>query len=265
VDGGSNSTEPEVRLPGQEMAGANCSVVLLDIEGTTTSISFVKDVLFPFARKEMDSFLNEHWEDPDIQSIVELIRNQAEDDKQQGLPAPTVPSGTGKETVLPELLKNLFWQMDNDRKTTGLKSLQGKIWKSGFESGTLKGHVYEDVPKAFERWTAGGKRIFIYSSGSVEAQILLFKFSEAGDLNKFHSGNFDTTTGPKMEAASYTLISDKIGVPASDILFCTDVAKEAYAAKEAGFQVAVSIRPGNAPLSETELKDFQTVTSFDGL
>jgi len=247
------------------MAAANYSVVLLDIEGTTTSISFVKDVLFPFARKEIDSFLNLNWNDKDVQSIIEMIQKQAEEDRNGGLLAPSIPTGSDKEVVLPELLKNLSWQMDNDRKTTGLKSLQGKIWKQGFESGTLKGHVYDDVPKAFERWAAADKKIFIYSSGSVEAQILLFKYSEAGDLNKFHSGNFDTTTGPKMEAASYTSISEKIGVSAGDILFCTDVSKEAYAAKEAGFQIVVSIRPGNVPLTETELKDFPTVVNFDNL
>jgi len=131
-------------------AAANYSVILLDIEGTTTSISFVKDVLFPFARNQMESFLNENWEDTDVQTIINIIRKQAEDDRKEGLPAPGLPTGPLKEVLLLPLLANLSWQMDNDRKTTGLKSLQGKIWKRGFETGTLKGHVYEDVPRAFE-------------------------------------------------------------------------------------------------------------------
>jgi len=240
-------------------------VILLDIEGTTTSISFVKDVLFPFARKEMETFLAKNWNDPLVQSTIEMIQKQSEDDTKQGLLENAIPSGLNQDLVLPELLKNLYWQMDNDRKTTGLKALQGKIWKSGFEEGLLKGQIYEDVPPAFQRWKNSGKDIYIYSSGSVEAQILLFKYSEAGDLTKHLSGYFDTTTGPKIEANSYKIISEKIGVPPNTILFCTDVSKEAYAAKEAGLQVVVSIRPGNAPLSEQELKDFPNVTNFTTL
>ncbi|ODN02706.1 Enolase-phosphatase E1 [Orchesella cincta] len=245
---------------------ASCpKVILLDIEGTTTSISFVKDVLFPFARKELETFLSKNWDDPSVQSTIDIIQKQSEDDTKQGLLESEIPSGLNKDVVLPELLKNLYWQMDNDRKTTGLKALQGKIWKSGFEEGLLKGQVYEDVPPAFQRWKESGKDIYIYSSGSVEAQILLFKYSEVGDLTKHLSGYFDTTTGPKIEASSYKIISEKIGVPPNTIMFCTDVSKEAYAAKEAGLQVVVSIRPGNAPLTEQELTDFPNVTNFNSL
>ncbi|CAL8111506.1 unnamed protein product [Orchesella dallaii] len=240
-------------------------VILLDIEGTTTSISFVKDALFPFARKELETFLVKNWDDPIVQSIIDIIQKQSEEDAAKGLLENAIPSGLNKDLVLPEIFKNLYWQMDNDRKTTGLKALQGKIWKKGFEEGLLKGQVYEDVPPAFQRWKNSGKEIYIYSSGSVEAQILLFKYSEAGDLTKHLSGYFDTTTGPKIEANSYKIISEKIGVPPNTILFCTDVSKEAYAAKEAGLQVVVSIRPGNVALSEQELKDFPNVTNFTTL
>jgi len=240
--------------------------LLFDIEGTTTSISFVKDVLFPYARKEMDSFLRRNWTSKDVQEIVGLVRKQSQEDVEKGLlphPLPNPESENDEEKLIRSVADNLFWQMDSDRKTTGLKALQGKIWAEGYAQGVLRGQIYDDVPKAFERWTQAGKKIYIYSSGSVEAQILLFSHTEAGDLTKYISGYFDTTSGSKVEAESYINIATKIGLPPSDILFFTDISKEAYAAKVAGMQAGVLLRPGNSQLTSNELNELITLRSFD--
>ncbi|CAG7836735.1 unnamed protein product [Allacma fusca] len=242
-------------------------VILLDIEGTTTSISFVKDVLFPYARANVEAYLRKQWGDDDTKAILRDLQALAEQDISDGVEGvkpilPLTDSAQVPEDVLQSVLKNIFWQMDLDRKTTPLKLLQGKIWKSGYDKGELKGHVYADVPEAFIRWTTQGKKLYIYSSGSVQAQILLFGHSEAGDLCKYLSGYFDTTTGYKNETTSYTTIASKIGVQPEDILFLTDVAAEAFAASDAGMQVQVLIRPGNKPLLESELEAFRTIQDF---
>jgi len=139
--------------------------------------------------------------------------------------------------------------MDRDRKSTALKSLQGKIWKAGFESGELKGTVFPDVPLAFERWAAQAK-IAIYSSGSVDAQKLFFRHSSHGDLTPLISGYFDTRTGPKLEPASYAAIAAEMGVEPDEALFFSDVVGELDAAREAGLQTRLVIREGNAPVED---------------
>jgi enolase-phosphatase E1 len=136
--------------------------------------------------------------------------------------------------------------MDADAKATGLKQLQGLIWKSGFESGELKAHVYEDVPPALESWTAAGKDVRIYSSGSVQAQRLFFGHTIAGDLLPRFRGHYDTTTGPKKEAESYRKIAAAFGLPLTAILFLSDIVTELDAAREAGLATALVVRPGNA-------------------
>jgi len=207
--------------------------ILLDIEGTTTSISFVYDVLFPFARERVDSFLATHWNDPDVQRDIELLRLQSRDDAREELEGVVeIPQGDRDES-LDAVVESFLWQMDNDRKTSGLKSLQGKIWRDGYESGQLQAHLFDDVLPAFERWTDQRISLYIYSSGSVQAQKLLFGHTEAGDLTPMIAGYFDTLTGPKTEAE---------------------------AASAAGFEVVVMVRPGNA---ELEAHDFETRSSFD--
>ncbi|XP_024894135.1 enolase-phosphatase E1 [Temnothorax curvispinosus] len=155
--------------------------------------------------------------------------------------------------------------MDNDRKTGALKQLQGHMWREAYKTGTVKGHVYEDVPKAFESWTKNGKKIYVYSSGSVEAQKLLFGYSVHGDLLKYFSGYFDTEVGAKQESDSYKNILSKIGEKPSDVIFLTDIVKEAAAAKEAGLSTVIVVREGNSVLTDEEKVKYTTIKSFSDL
>jgi 2,3-diketo-5-methylthio-1-phosphopentane phosphatase len=227
------------------------AVALLDIEGTTTSISFVYEALFPYAREHLASFLAASADDPAVQADLALVRQQAAADRAEGIDAPE------------DVLENLRWQMDTDRKTTGLKSLQGKIWRGGYLDGSIKGHVYPDVSPALLRLRDSGRPAYIYSSGSIAAQKLLFGQSVAGDLLPLIAGHFDTTTGPKKVAESYTAIAGVLGQPVDRVLFGTDSLAEAQAAGAAGMQVALFVRPGNHALPEGH--GFTTVASMDAL
>src|SRR5688500_9642896 len=144
--------------------------------------------------------------------------------------------------------------MDQDRKSTALKKLQGEIWQKGFENGSLRGEVFDDVPDALQRWEREGADVWIYSSGSVLAQRLLFSTTPYGDLTRFLKGFFDTTTGPKTEAASYAAIARAVGLPPEHITFVSDSPAELRAAEEAGLAVVCSVRPGNAPPPEHEYR-----------
>ncbi len=208
------------------------AALLLDIEGTTTSISFVYDALFPYARARLAAFLDAHFDDPAVRADVARL-------------------GDGSATTA---------AVDADVKDTGLKGLQGKVWAAGYASGALRGHVFADVPGALRAFVARGTAIYIYSSGSVAAQKLLFGSSEAGDLTPLLSGYFDTTTGPKIQADSYRAIAATIGVAAGDVLFVTDSLREAHAAAAAGLRVAVSQRPGNPPLPDHDFHQIAALT-----
>lgn len=232
--------------------------IVLDIEGTTTSISFVYDVLFPFARAHMDDFVRQNWDDDAVQGDVQSLVTQSAIDAKQG-DGDALPLEPSPDAVL----QYLHELMDADRKVTGLKSLQGKIWRSGYESGELKGHIFDDVVGALERWKAAGIPVSIYSSGSVAAQKLLFGGSEAGDLTGFLSGYFDTLVGPKTDPDSYTKIVESLGLDAESVLFATDKHSEAVAADEAGLSVVITLRPGNAPLPKDNV--FQTAPNFDNI
>ena len=236
--------------------------VLLDIEGTTTSISFVYDTLFPFARQNVSAFLQAHWTDVAVQADIALLREQALADRSAGhSDCPAIPDGDTHD-ARQAAVANVLWQMDSDRKTTGLKSLQGKIWLDGYVSGQLRGHLFDDVEAAMRRWVSEDKDLYIYSSGSVAAQRLLFGHSIAGDLTGLISGYYDTQTGPKKERQSYVAITKEVGLAASDILFLTDNLDEAMAASSAGLQVRLSVRPGNGPLAP---HDFQEIQDFRAL
>ena len=237
--------------------------IVLDIEGTTTSIRFVYDALFPYVRTHVAAYLEAHWGDDAIQRDIDALRVQAAADLAAGLgDAPQVPSEGSPQEIRRAALANITWQMDSDRKTTGLKSLQGKIWRDAYQSGELKGHIDVDVEGALRRWHAQGTPIYIYSSGSVAAQKLLFGHSQAGDLRPLLAGYFDTTTGPKKVASSYVAIAEAIGVAVEDIVFATDNIDEAIAARDAGVNAVLSIRPGNAALPS---HTFRTIDSFEQL
>lgn len=206
--------------------------ILLDIEGTTSSISFVYDVMFPFVRRELDAYLRSHWGEPSLGAACEVIANDA------GVPSLAAHS----EQVKSEVLR----LMDGDVKSTGLKQLQGLIWEAGFTSGEMKAHVYDDVPPAITAWSHAGLDIRIYSSGSVQAQKLFFGHTIVGNLLPLIRGHYDTTTGPKKEPASYTAIAAAFALPPQDILFLSDVPAELDAAKTASLQTGLVLRPGNA-------------------
>ena len=236
---------------------------LLDIEGTTTSIAFVYDTLFPFARAHLESFLARNWQTPGVQDDLQAFRSLAAEDAAAGRVVPPIePDHAGPDAVRNSLVRNVLAQMDGDRKTTALKSLQGRIWKDGYANGELKGHVYPDVAPALRRWNDAGEPVYIYSSGSIAAQKLLFGASEAGDLLPLIDGHFDTTTGPKKEAASYAAIARELGVAPSDVTFVTDNIDEARAADDAGMVAVLSVRPGNPELPE---HSFREIRSFDEL
>jgi enolase-phosphatase E1 len=207
--------------------------ILLDIEGTTTPITFVYDVLFPFARIHA----HEHLDD----AATLALKNEHDADVARGLAAPSWSSGA---------LAYVHWLMDQDRKSTALKNLQGRIWQEGYRKGELKGEVFPDVPVALERWNNEGLDVRIYSSGSVLAQKLIFSTTRYGDLTRFLRGYFDTTTGPKTEAASYRSIATAFGIPAGEILFFSDVTRELDAAASTGMQVRLTLRAGNPPQPE---------------
>lgn len=208
--------------------------ILLDIEGTTSSISFVVDVMFPYVRRELDTFLRGQWGSPALCAACEQIARDA------GQPA----LAASREAIQAEVLR----LMDGDVKATGLKQLQGLIWEAGFTSGEMRAHVYDDVPPALAAWNAAGKDVRIYSSGSVQAQKLFFGHTLVGNLLANFRGHYDTTIGGKKEAASYTAIAREFSLPPSDILFLSDVVAELDAAAAAGMQTGLTLRPGNAPV-----------------
>ncbi|MFL6291956.1 MAG: acireductone synthase [Thermoanaerobaculia bacterium] len=207
--------------------------VLTDIEGTTTSISFVYDVLFPYAAARLDEYCSQP--DPGPELAEALARLRREHAREPGLP----PFGNGADYA-----RRL---MAEDRKSTGLKLLQGVIWEEGYRMGELSSHVFPDVPPALAAWKSAGLRLRIFSSGSVHAQKLLFAHTEAGDLTPLFEGYHDTTTGPKREAASYAAIAQAYALPAGEILFLSDVREELDAAAGAGMRTGMLVRPGNRP------------------
>jgi enolase-phosphatase E1 len=204
--------------------------ILLDIEGTTTPIEFVHQVLFPYARARIHDYLQQHADDPAVRADVALLRDEYAAETQ----FPDLPPWNPEAYV--------YWLMDRDRKSTGLKALQGRIWEEGYRAGVLKGKVYPDVRPALERWHRAGKTIAIFSSGSVQAQRNLFANTTAGDLSSFLSGYFDTTTGPKREARSYRQIAAVLRQESRDMLFISDVTAELDAAREAGMRTALCVR-----------------------
>jgi enolase-phosphatase E1 len=228
------------------------SAILLDIEGTTSAIGFVYDILFPYARRELADFLARRGGEPAVRAACEQIARDAG--------AESLSAWAGPNGVEAKVIEEVVRLMDKDEKRTGLKALQGLIWEEGYEQGRLKSHVYPDVRPALEAWTERGLDVRIYSSGSVAAQKAFFGRTEAGDLLPFFRGHYDTTTGPKRESPSYTRIAADMGREAGEILFLSDVPAELAAARGAGYQVGLVRRPGNAPVEATT--PFPSIHSF---
>lgn len=215
--------------------------VVTDIEGTTTAVSFVYDVLFPYAREHIPSYVRANA--GDLAGLLDDVR------REEGDPSLAL------EGCIAALLR---W-MDEDRKVTPLKTLQGMVWKQGYEDGGSKGHLYPDVATNLRRWKGEGLTLCVYSSGSVEAQKLLFGHSEAGDLTPLFSGWFDTRVGGKKDPASYARIAAEIGLAPGDLLFLSDNPDELAAARQAGLSVIGLDRPGNS----FDLAGWPVAASFD--
>ncbi|MFJ5337294.1 acireductone synthase [Pectobacterium sp. CHL-2024] len=200
--------------------------IVTDIEGTTSDIRFVHSVLFPYARERLADTVRQHGSDPEIAQVLDALR--------QELGQPDADS----ETLITAL--NQF--MDEDRKSTALKQLQGIIWRAGYRNGDFQGHLYPEVATQLAAWQQQGLRLYVYSSGSVEAQQLLFGYSNAGDLRPLFSDYFDTRVGAKRETGSYRTIAQAIGLPAEQLLFLSDIRQELDAAQEAGWHTCQLIR-----------------------
>jgi enolase-phosphatase E1 len=254
---------------------------LLDVEGTVAPISLVSEQLFPYARTHFESFLWKTLADPErdfsegsVFRDVMMLGLESKMEEGEDVPrifpdVANVPGLAGEANTvsmspgyaIPRILAYVNWLMDRDRKSTALKSLQGKIWKAGFESGQLKGTLFEDVPAALRLW-ASHAQVAIYSSGSVEAQQLLFRYSTFGDLTGLIAAYFDTRTGPKAASASYAAIAEAMKVEPGEAIFFSDVVRELDAAREAGCQTRLVMREGNAPIDDPH--GHIIINSFDG-
>eukprot|EP01035_Chromulina_nebulosa_P017799 gene17799-23407_t len=240
--------------------------VVFDIEGTVTPIDFVKTELFGYASNNVKDYLLKHWTTSQTIDDVKALLQQAEvDSKDSTLQFPfKIPTSVDKQSSIDFLVDYVKWNITNDRKVSALKQLQGHIWYEGYSSGELKSVVYDDVPSYFERLHQSNVNISIYSSGSREAQKLLFKYSNHGDLRQYLSCFFDTVIGNKKDKSSYLEIIKYLGVDSpKDVLFITDVYEEAEAAANVGIDVILSIRDGTAPLPTNNA--FKTVTNFNSL
>lgn len=218
------------------------SAILLDIEGTTTSVSFVYDILFPYVRNEFPTFLRDHWSHAPMAKAREQIARDA------GAASFAEWCGAvSEETQRAKLLEHLYLLMDSDSKATGLKELQGLVSRIGYAQGKLRSHVYPDFEPALKRWTGAGKKVAIFSSGSIAAQKTLYAHTEVGNLLGFLSAHFDTTIGKKREVESYCAIAKALQFETKDVLFISDVVEELDAARSAGMSTALALRPGNKP------------------
>jgi len=218
--------------------------VVTDIEGTTSSLSFVKEVLFPYARAHLADFVRSHEHDAAVKALLEDAAREA-----------------GMAPVTELIITQLQTWIDEDNKATSLKSLQGLIWEAGYRQGDFNGHVYPDAAENLKAWKARGLDLYVYSSGSVYAQKLLFAHTEYGDLTPLFSGYFDTHIGGKRETAAYAKIAEQLGLPAQQIIFLSDIKEELDAARDAGFATVWLIREG---LLDPKAEHRQ-VSSFDAI
>lgn len=224
-------------------------MILTDIEGTTSSISFVKDVLFPYARRALPGFVAARGHAPEVRAWLDAVREE---------------TGAADDAAVVATLQD--W-IDADRKHTALKALQGMIWADGYRDADFTAHIYPDAAEALHRWHAAGERMAVYSSGSVPAQKLFFGHSDAGDLTGLFSAWFDTEIGGKREAASYTRIAEALQVAPVELLFLSDVVAELDAAREAGLGTVLVDRLDDypEPRDATAANGHPRVTRFDAI
>jgi enolase-phosphatase E1 len=236
-------------------------IILLDIEGTTTPLTFVHETLFPYAQLHLREFLEQHYASADVRLDLVGLREENCADMRAALKPPALDyHSPGSE--LESTVAYVEWLMARDRKSTALKSLQGKIWEEGYKGGTLRAPVFDDVPRAFDRWCRQKRSVAIFSSGSVLAQQLLFSHTTAGDLTPYISAYFDTTGGAKIDPRSYEKIALGLKRSAQEMAFISDVAAELDAASRAGLQVLLCERIGNRlqpPSPHTRIADFAVI------
>jgi enolase-phosphatase E1 len=222
--------------------------ILTDIEGTTTDIAFVHQVLFPYSRRKIADFVTEHETVPEVAACLKSVREQIIQTENQAF------------TSLQSCIETLIYWIDSDKKEPALKQLQGLIWQNGYETGEFTGHVYADVPPQLAAWQAQNIGVGIYSSGSVAAQKLLFGYSDFGNLKPYFSHYFDTGVGHKQQRTAYQNIVQTLQLPAAEILFISDIGAELDAAAEAGLQTIQLVRGNTIPaLSHTQVADFQAI------
>ena len=247
---------------------ANVRGILLDIEGTTSSISFVHDVMFPYVLERLEPFLQDHWQREDVQAACQQVARDAGHTsldswcEQQPTTSPQADNDQIERDLVSKDVRRL---MAADVKATGLKALQGLIWEGGFHSGELRSHVYSDVLPAIRQWRKAGIEMRIYSSGSIAAQKLFFGHVDGeGDCLSLFSGHYDTTIGGKKESGSYRRIADNWGLSPQSILFISDIAEELESAAAAGLQTRASLRPGNAALpDDLPIKSIRSFAEID--
>jgi enolase-phosphatase E1 len=233
--------------------------ILLDIEGTITPITFVHDVLFPYARAHVKDYLALHFDAAEASADLAKLREEHALDLQQRREPPPLVAAP-REDAIDSFVSYVFWLMDQDRKSPGLKSLQGKIWEQGYTDGYLTAPLFADVLPALEKLRRAGLQTAIFSSGSVLAQKLLFKHTNAGDVSALIDRYFDTTTGPKTASAGYRQIALVLGLAAAEVVFISDVVAELDAACAAGMQTLLCVRPGNQP--QTPHSRHRVIDSF---
>jgi enolase-phosphatase E1 len=234
--------------------------VLLDIEGTVTPIAFVHEVLFPYARAHLRDYLTAHYQSDEVLADIAELRAEQCGDVEQHLNPPALEAKP-TDAEIDSIVSYVNWLIDRDRKSTGLKSLQGKIWQEGYANGALLAPLFADVSTAMRRWQDAGLKVSIFSSGSALAQQQLFAHTNVGDLRSLIDGYFDTTIGAKGASESYRTIASSLVLPAEAILFISDVVTELDAARDAGMQTHLCIRPGNAP--QREAHGHPSIQSFD--
>ncbi|ELR99657.1 acireductone synthase [Gloeocapsa sp. PCC 73106] len=219
--------------------------IVTDIEGTTSSLSFVKDILFPYARAKIGPYLRANRENQAIQEQLDGVR-----------------SITNKPNLsLEEIISQLIQWIDEDQKITPLKTIQGLLWEEGYQRGDYQGHIYPDAVTMLRKWYQDNIPLYVYSSGSVYAQKLLFAHTAYGDLTSLFQGYFDTKIGAKTETESYDKIAQTLNIPPGQILFLSDRLEELDAAKQAGFQTRWLVREGLNELegSHEQVKDFSLI------
>lgn len=240
---------------------------MLDIEGTTTSIRFMKEVLFPYIKKNLARYLRERWQSDEVVATLARLIRQEEKDLNGGLHPPKIWKQTETNDltkIIESIVGNVVWQMDNKRNNTALKQLQILVWVFAYEKDELRGHVYSDVLLAFRRWRSMGIRLFVYSTGMAVAQQLLFSNSNQGNLLNMVENYFDSLTGLKTNPNTFRKIAGQcMNISTSQLLFITDTLEEAQAAREAGCQVIIIQRPDGHLLPRDRVLEYYNVSSLN--